>query len=142
MEYKALKKIISALENVLSSEESNGFTMLAAPHPDENVPLHLNPASLQEFQALRTAFFFKLERELEKVQYPLKLNLQVNNFYLQKESDFKIRIQTLSDKKRVYSARRSKKQALSLLHSLREAYTQFQNDLAKLQVGVVQDLFL
>ncbi|TBU33258.1 hypothetical protein BD311DRAFT_653214, partial [Dichomitus squalens] len=42
------------------------------------------------FQAHRAAFFFKLERELEKI----------NAFYLEKEAELKLRLETLLSKRR------------------------------------------
>ncbi len=60
---------------------------------------------------------------------------QVNAFYLQKQTDFHIRWKVLSDKKRIYANKKGKKQAIGSLFSLKEAYLQFQNDLAKLQVS-------
>ncbi|KAK9761041.1 phosphate system positive regulatory protein pho81 [Basidiobolus ranarum] len=72
-------------------------------------------------QSQKAAFFFKLERELEKV----------NIFYLQKESDLKVRLRTLIDKKKILQSRTS--YSLSSLASLREAFAQFQHDLNKLQ---------
>ncbi|KAJ3025975.1 UNVERIFIED_CONTAM: phosphate system positive regulatory protein pho81, partial [Siphonaria sp. JEL0065] len=77
---------------------------------------------LAEFAALKTAFFFKLERELEKV----------NAFYLQKESEFKVRLRSLVDKKKVLKGRKSS-QNLAALVTLKEAFASFQQDLAKLQ---------
>ena len=61
-------------------------------------------------QGRKTKFFFRLERELEKV----------NSFYIQKEHELKIRLEGLL-----------KKSGVS--HSLKEAFLQFQTDLAKLQ---------
>ncbi|KAL0949128.1 hypothetical protein HGRIS_009212 [Hohenbuehelia grisea] len=47
------------------------------------------------FQAHKAAFFFKLERELEKI----------NAFYLQKEAELKLRLETLLSKRRAAAAR-------------------------------------
>ncbi|KAJ3271470.1 hypothetical protein HDV01_006600 [Terramyces sp. JEL0728] len=84
---KGLKKIISSHEVSLPGDESN-----------------------------KTAFFYRLERELEKV----------NNFYLQKEVEFKLRLETLNKKKQKAKERNS-------LENIKEAFLQFQLDLAKLQ---------
>ncbi|KAJ3280080.1 phosphate system positive regulatory protein pho81, partial [Borealophlyctis nickersoniae] len=138
MNYKGLKKIINSVDPAESSS-TNYFTTLAASNPpgvgggpgggstggggsgggggglqDEPSP---------EFRALKTAFFFKLERELEKV----------NAFYLQKEAEFKVRLRTLVDKKRIVQNGNGRKQAQATLGNLREAFLQFQLDLTKLQ---------
>ena len=105
MEYKGLKKIISALES-----SNTGYTLLAAPPPDDD-------------QALKTTFFYKLDRELEKV----------NGFYMQKEGQFRIRLRTLTDKLRLYE----KRKRIESLRILKEAHVQFINDLAKLQKFVM-----
>ena len=104
MEYKGLKKIISEIESVTSK-----YTLLAAPPIDD--------------QALKTAFFYKLDRELDKV----------NGFYIQKEAQLRLRLRTLSDKLRLY-AKRQRKESLKIL---KEAHDQFMNDLVKLQNFVV-----
>ncbi|KAJ3256726.1 phosphate system positive regulatory protein pho81 [Boothiomyces macroporosus] len=85
--YKGLKKIISSHEVSLPGDESN-----------------------------KTAFFYRLERELEKV----------NTFYLQKEVEFKLRLETLNKKKQKAKERNT-------LENIKEAFLQFQLDLAKLQ---------
>ncbi|BFZ59929.1 phosphate system positive regulatory protein pho81 [Saitoella coloradoensis] len=96
--YKALKKIIKSLE------DSSG------------------PTSLQENKG---TFFFKLERELEKV----------NAFYLQKEADLRLRLQTLLDKKRqvLSSDPTATATANSSLYALQEGFQAFDRDLTKLQ---------
>jgi CDK inhibitor PHO81 len=106
MEYKGLKKIISALESA-----GKGYTLLAAPPPDE-----LD-------QSLKTAFFYKLDRELDKV----------NEFYMQKEAQLRSRLIGLSGKLRLYE----KRKRLDSLKILKEAHVQFINDLAKLQKFVM-----
>jgi CDK inhibitor PHO81 len=56
--YKVLKKIINSVENLPISE------LLSSSSTSGQID-STTPSS--EFQALKTAFFFKLERELEKV---------------------------------------------------------------------------
>ncbi|CAJ0839934.1 7032_t:CDS:2 [Entrophospora sp. SA101] len=69
------------------------------------------------------AFFFKLERELEIV----------NTFYLQKENEFKVRLRTLNDKKRILLNKEKRSfVSSSSIFILTEAYQQFRQDLNKL----------
>ncbi|KAJ3332193.1 phosphate system positive regulatory protein pho81 [Blyttiomyces sp. JEL0837] len=119
LNYKALKKIINSVES-LSEGNGPAFSTLSAAAPpgldnDPSQPSH-------EFQALKTAFFFKLERELEKV----------NAFYLQKEAEVKVRLRSLIDKKRILMSRKTN-QSMSAFNSLKEGFSQFQHDLTKLQ---------
>ncbi|KAJ3085363.1 phosphate system positive regulatory protein pho81 [Quaeritorhiza haematococci] len=121
--YKALKKIINSVQPLASNDHVT-FTTLAATAPPNLSP---NSAALlddapQEYQALKTAFFFRLERELEKV----------NSFYLQKEAEFKVRLRSLVDKKRILQGRKGHHIRTSLI-SLKDAFVQFQDDLTKLQ---------
>ncbi|KAI8622272.1 hypothetical protein BC830DRAFT_751718 [Chytriomyces sp. MP71] len=110
LNYKGLKKIINSVEALA---ESAGKDASANP---------VDITLLSEFQAFKTAFFFKLERELEKV----------NAFYLQKESEFRVRLRSLVDKKKVLKGRKSS-QNMAALINLQEAFASFQQDLAKLQ---------
>lgn len=79
-----------------------------------------------ELQAHKAAFFFKLERELEKI----------NAFYLQKEAELKVRLRTLVDKKKIILARRGaakmSKESPSFF-ALYEGFRYFDKDLSKLQ---------
>ncbi|PGH07951.1 hypothetical protein AJ80_07932 [Polytolypa hystricis UAMH7299] len=76
-------------------------------------------------RANKDVFFFRLEREIEKV----------NVFYLQKESEFTSRLKTLLDKKRVVQSRRTSpnSKAPANLVALFEGFQQFDGDLNKLQ---------
>ena len=75
-------------------------------------------------QANKATFFFRLERELEKV----------NAFYLQKEAELELRLKTLLDKKRVMQARSETASKTSAnFITLEEGFQQFINDLNKLQ---------
>ncbi|KAI8840518.1 hypothetical protein BC829DRAFT_446957 [Chytridium lagenaria] len=107
LNYKALKKIIGGVEG-------EQFTLSAPPPPNAD-----------ELQSLKTAFFFKLERELEKI----------NAFYLQKEAEFKVRLRSLVDKKRLILSKPSSRSQTALLN-LKEALSLFQHDLTKLQTFV------
>ncbi|ESK93719.1 cyclin-dependent protein kinase inhibitor [Moniliophthora roreri MCA 2997] len=123
LDYKSLKKIISSLEahrpaaeaaalalglrpgDILNQESSTSAppSTLSSSQPStpDDVPPPLFPASERdedrgpEFQAHKAAFFFKLERELEKI----------NTFYLQKEAELKLRLETLLSKRRAAAMR-------------------------------------
>ncbi|KAI9014359.1 hypothetical protein CLU79DRAFT_767245 [Phycomyces nitens] len=114
LDYKGLKKFISSLlKNVPRSSIS---TPGLSNSPDDDPSKFL--------QSQKAAFFFKLERELEKI----------NSFYLQKENELKVRLRTLVDKKKVLqSDARRLKHASTLYNSIQEAFTQFEHDLNKLQ---------
>ncbi|KAI9849334.1 MAG: phosphate system positive regulatory protein pho81 [Sclerophora amabilis] len=111
--YKALKKLIKKLSATppLPALNEGG----QAVHPGDP------RASLQ---ANKVTFFFRLERELEKV----------NAFYLQKEAELKLRLKTLSDKKKVIQSRSGTTSKTSAnFVTLEEGFQQFGNDLNKLQ---------
>ncbi|KAL7276557.1 phosphate system positive regulatory protein pho81 [Rhizina undulata] len=77
-----------------------------------------------QLQANKATFFFRLERELEKV----------NAFYLQKEAELKLRLKTLIDKKKVMQSRGQTTSKVSATYiTLQEGFQQFELDLNKLQ---------
>ncbi|KAI8363658.1 hypothetical protein B0O80DRAFT_434224 [Mortierella sp. GBAus27b] len=123
MSYKGLKKII----NSLIQEKAQVSVTIAASPPPGSEPTLVAPGDEDEnstyLQSQKAAFFFKLERELEKV----------NTFYLQKESELKVRLRSLIDKERVTLSRRGRPGTSSSINSLKEAYRQFEQDLSKLQ---------
>ena len=140
MSYKALKKIINSLANLPSSTEKVTVT---APPPEGAIPdsdFELDRADVptdteeagssaltrtpREFSALKTAFFYRLERELEKV----------NTFYLHKEAELKVRLRTFVDKKRILLLKRGGAVNVASLGNLREAFLQYVGELTKLQV--------
>ncbi|KAJ1644776.1 phosphate system positive regulatory protein pho81 [Coemansia asiatica] len=104
MNYKALKKIINELSAPLTPS--------------------LNPseASKQRLQTVKAAFFFQVDRELEKV----------NSFYLQKEADLKVRLKSLIEKQRALRSRGPRNRT-STIRALREAFLNSRRDLDKLQ---------
>ncbi|KAJ7638577.1 cyclin-dependent protein kinase inhibitor [Roridomyces roridus] len=110
LDYKFLKKIISSLTanrpaseaaalalglRPADSADSTSSTVLQAP----DVPPLFSGAGdddrSPDFRAHKAAFFFKLERELEKI----------NEFYLQKEAELKLRLETLLSKRRAAAMR-------------------------------------
>ncbi|KAF8639626.1 hypothetical protein AX17_000891 [Amanita inopinata Kibby_2008] len=124
LDYKFLKKIISSLAANRPASEAAALASGIRPsdilnQPSTNVlftPDTRSPALASnqspgrppiftasdydkdrgpDFRAHKAAFFFKLERELEKV----------NNFYLQQEAELKMRLETLLSKRRAAAMR-------------------------------------
>ncbi|KAJ1665576.1 phosphate system positive regulatory protein pho81 [Coemansia sp. RSA 1646] len=104
MSYKGLKKII----NELSSPLTPGL------NPSE--------AAKQRLQTVKAAFFFQVDRELEKV----------NLFYLQKEADAKVRLRSLIEKQRTLQSRGPRNRTATI-RALHEAFLNSRHDLDKLQ---------
>ncbi|KAK4053696.1 phosphate system positive regulatory protein pho81 [Microbotryomycetes sp. JL201] len=105
------------------------------PHSgDRHGPSMTNGTKGTLLQAHKAAFFFKLERELEKI----------NAFYYQRESALKVRLRTLIDKRKLLTASLSgangKLKALSRDSSsygaLYEGFRNFERDLGKLQTYI------
>ncbi|KAL4984541.1 hypothetical protein BDW68DRAFT_193549 [Aspergillus falconensis] len=111
--YKALKKLIKQLSATPTIPAQS------------SVPIPQNASEAQAaLRANKEVFFFRLEREIEKV----------NAFYLQKEAEFSQRLKTLVDKKRVVQSRTvTKSKAPANLVALLEGFQQFDGDLNKLQ---------
>ncbi|KAL4929611.1 putative cyclin dependent kinase inhibitor Pho81 [Aspergillus undulatus] len=111
--YKALKKLIKQLSATPTIPAQS------------SVPVPQNASEAQAaLRANKEVFFFRLEREIEKV----------NTFYLQKEAEFSQRLKTLVDKKRVVQSRTvTKNKAPANLVALLEGFQQFDGDLNKLQ---------
>ncbi|KAB8076303.1 ankyrin repeat protein nuc-2 [Aspergillus leporis] len=111
--YKALKKLIKQLSATptIPAQSSAG---IAQDVPEAQAALRAN----------KEVFFFRLEREIEKV----------NTFYLQKEAEFSLRLKTLVDKKRVIQSRTVPiSKAPANFVALFEGFQQFDGDLNKLQ---------
>ncbi|KAL4763136.1 SPX domain-containing protein [Aspergillus foveolatus] len=117
--YKALKKLIKQLSATPTIPAQS------------SVPISQNASEAQAaLRANKEVFFFRLEREIEKV----------NAFYLQKEAEFSQRLKTLIDKKRVVQSRTvTKPKAPANLVALLEGFQQFDGDLNKLQVSSYAD---
>ncbi|CAH7670007.1 hypothetical protein PPACK8108_LOCUS4678 [Phakopsora pachyrhizi] len=140
LDYKGLKKIINSLAKgrpadaallaagvspqiiASTTQTRNSQPQLLSENgsedevPERNLKLH------------KVAFFFKLERELEKI----------NAFYLQKEADLKVRMRTLIDKRKVIqlsSTRKFTKDNSSFM-TLYEGFRHFEKDLRKLQTFI------
>ncbi|KAL4911727.1 hypothetical protein BDW62DRAFT_47648 [Aspergillus aurantiobrunneus] len=111
--YKALKKLIKQLSATPTIPAQSSVT----------VPQNASEAQAA-LRANKEVFFFRLEREIERV----------NTFYLQKEAEFSQRLKTLVDKKRVVQSRTvTKSKAPANLVALLEGFQQFDGDLNKLQ---------
>ncbi|CDO68721.1 hypothetical protein BN946_scf184652.g48 [Trametes cinnabarina] len=100
LDYKALKKIISSLVANRPPSEAVALASPSSTHvPSEEPPLYASLGQDDDrgpsFQAHKAAFFFKLERELEKI----------NAFYLEKEAELKLRLETLLSKRRAAAMR-------------------------------------
>ncbi|KAI0347329.1 SPX-domain-containing protein [Trametopsis cervina] len=101
LEYKSLKKIISSLES--NRPVSEAAALAVGSSGAEPPGLSFFPPGFsqdddnrgREFQAYKATFFFKLERELEKI----------NAFYLEKEAELKTRLETLLSKRRAAASR-------------------------------------
>lgn len=156
LDYKFLKKIISSLAaNRPASEaaalalgvrppyaltqslpqplsQTSNVTPTASPltspgqppfFPSSNYDVHRGP----DFQAHKAAFFFKLERELEKI----------NAFYLQKEAELKLRMETLLSKRRAAALRgmpnSESPQNRAEWSAVEEGFRLLERDLGKLQ---------
>ncbi|KAK3722790.1 phosphate system positive regulatory protein pho81 [Vermiconidia calcicola] len=131
VDYKALKKVEflskHSLYKICSQalqliKKLSATPIISGQQPEAaGEPLQDSQASLQ---ANRATFFFRLERELEKV----------NTFYLQKEAELKLRLRTLLDKKRGLQSRATTASKLSSSYlTLDEGFRLFSNDLDKLQ---------
>ncbi|KAJ2784090.1 phosphate system positive regulatory protein pho81 [Coemansia javaensis] len=104
MSYKGLKKIINELSTPLAPGAGR------------------SEAAKERLQAVKAAFFFQVDRELEKV----------NAFYVQKEADFKVRLKSLIEKQRAVDARGPRNHTATV-RALREAFLNSRHDLDKLQ---------
>ncbi|KAK2748701.1 phosphate system positive regulatory protein pho81 [Myotisia sp. PD_48] len=113
--YKALKKLIKQLSATPTIHPLNT-------PPPQNLDIVDAQSALR---ANKEVFFFRLDREIDKV----------NVFYLQKESEFSLRLKTLLDKQRVIQSRRtvSNSKAPANFVALIEGLQQFDGDLNKLQ---------
>ncbi|WAQ92895.1 hypothetical protein PtA15_17A377 [Puccinia triticina] len=147
LDYKGLKKIINSLAQGRPADAAllaAGISpAIASPspadplqHSEADQQLQLLPESYNgqtaspesNLKLHKAAFFFKLERELEKI----------NQFYLQKESDLKVRLRTLIDKRKVVQCSRTRKLTKdnSSFATLYEGFRHFEEHLRKLQAFV------
>ncbi|RUS30079.1 hypothetical protein BC938DRAFT_479880 [Jimgerdemannia flammicorona] len=114
LDYKGLKKIINSLAAAPGEKTITSVTVAA------NLPPGVVPEDQRFKSVQKTAFFFKLERELEK-----------------KENELRVRLRSLVDKKKILASKRGRYTRESTsLNSLKEAFRQFDQDLNKLQVAI------
>ncbi|KAG0146451.1 hypothetical protein CROQUDRAFT_44265, partial [Cronartium quercuum f. sp. fusiforme G11] len=139
LDYKGLKKIINSLAK---GRPADAALLAAGISPElesistarhENQPALISedssqPTAESNLKIHKAAFFFKLERELEKI----------NAFYLQKEADLKVRLRTLIDKRKIVQLSRTRKMTKnnSSFTTLYEGFRHFEKDLRKLQAFV------
>ncbi|CAI6532821.1 AIS_HP2_G0020990.mRNA.1.CDS.1 [Saccharomyces cerevisiae] len=117
IDYKALKKLIKQLAIPTLKTSSDLDLHLTLDDIDEKI-IH------QRLQENKAAFFFKLERELEKV----------NGYYLARESDLRIKFNILHSKYKDYklNGKLNSNQATSF-KNLYAAFKKFQKDLRNLE---------
>ncbi|KAI6004128.1 cyclin-dependent protein kinase inhibitor [Pisolithus albus] len=153
LDYKFLKKIISSLAANRPASEAAALALgirpadifnpsatqdvSTAPTLDDAEQPPILSSSRQDddrgadFQAHKAAFFFKLERELEKI----------NTFYLQKEAELKLRLETLLSKRRAAALRGlpDGNDGSTLNHvewsAVEEGFRLLERDLGKLQIN-------
>ncbi|AQZ17409.1 PHO81 (YGR233C) [Zygosaccharomyces parabailii] len=115
IDYKGLKKLIKHLAVPLAQPQSEN--QLTLDEVDEAV-------IFQRLQEHKASFFFKLERELEKVNF----------FYLEKESNLKLKFDILQSKFKHYKSRGklTSKEAVSY-KNIHGGLKKFQRDLANLE---------
>lgn len=116
--YKGLKKLIKQLASSSRSIRSGTSLPIRTPEGeilnDPQAALHAN----------KTTFFFRLDREIEKV----------NAFYLQKQDELTVRLWTLIEKKDAIQSRTdAAAKGSAMLVTLQEGFHQFGVDLNKLQ---------
>lgn len=142
LDYKFLKKIISSLAANRPASEAAALALGVRP-VDANSPTDgQSPGAPPifsdsqrdedrgpDFRAHKAAFFFKLERELEKI----------NAFYLQKEDELRRRLETLLSKRRAAAMRGFPDSPLDTLQNnvewsaVEEGFRLLERDLIKIQ---------
>ncbi|KAG6866499.1 hypothetical protein C0991_003043 [Blastosporella zonata] len=160
LDYKFLKKIISSLAANRPASEAAALasgirpsdiigqpptsaTPIASPHSPSSIlddGLRRPPIFSasghdsdrgSDFRAHKAAFFFRLERELEKI----------NDFYLQKEAELKLRMETLLSKRRAAAMRGLPDPTCDILQNnvewsaVEEGFRLLERDVGKLQTG-------
>lgn len=127
-------QIINSLEKGRLADAALFATSVRPSDVEQTEPILSSDSPGTELQVHKAAFFFRLERELEKI----------NTFYLQKESELRSRLTTLISKKRHLVAlathaasdgthtMRLTRDTPSLV-ALLEGFRYFEKDLAKLQ---------
>lgn len=116
---------LSASDAATSTSAASSVTPSSISHTSHHGSILPDSGESALLQAHKAAFFFKLERELEKI----------NAFYLQKESEMKSRVRALIDKRKAVQAHLggtlSRDSACFI--ALYEGLRYFERDLSKLQ---------
>ncbi|KAK2466431.1 hypothetical protein APHAL10511_002073 [Amanita phalloides] len=128
LDYKFLKKIISSLAANRPAADAAALAVGIRPRDSPDRPLaDLGNDRGPDFHAHNAAFFFKLERELEKI----------NDFYLRQEAELKLRLETLLLKRRAAAIRGlpdpSDPQNYVEWTAVEEGFRLLERDLGKLQ---------
>lgn len=99
---------------------------VAAPEPPSTLPDHQNESDsyYNYLKSQNATFFFRLERELDKV----------NGFYVQRQAEMRQRLESLLEKKSRLDIRRAQCNCTAMYAALEEAFMQLQQDVNKLQV--------
>lgn len=115
--YKALKKLIKQLSVPAVSSYSASHDNLTLDETDESI-------KYQTLQENKASFFFKLERELEKV----------NEFYLEKEADLRMKFDLLNSRYYGYKTNGKLTSKRSIAYrTIRDGVKKFERDLAQLE---------
>ncbi|SMN22365.1 similar to Saccharomyces cerevisiae YGR233C PHO81 Cyclin-dependent kinase (CDK) inhibitor, regulates Pho80p-Pho85p and Pcl7p-Pho85p cyclin-CDK complexes in response to phosphate levels [Maudiozyma saulgeensis] len=133
IDYKGLKKLIKQLAiPVFPSGEPNSTdlsidqnkTKIDDDDNDDDVTDFNNPVFYHRLQENKASFFFRLERELEKV----------NSFYLEKEADLRVQFNILQSKYNNYkkNGRLSSRIAISF-KTIYGGFIKFQKDLSNFE---------
>ncbi|CDO94780.1 unnamed protein product [Kluyveromyces dobzhanskii CBS 2104] len=115
--YKALKKLIKQLSVPAVSSYTNSNDYMTLDETDESI-------RYQSLQENRASFFFKLERELEKV----------NEFYIEKEADLRMKLDLLNSRYYEYKSKGKLTSKSSIAYrTIRDGIKKFERDLAQLE---------
>lgn len=132
IDYKGLKKLIKqlAFPVIPNNDNNNNDDLLISNQDNSNTDEEVdkvdfnNPVLYRRLQENKASFFFKLERELEKV----------NAFYLQKESDLRMKFNILQTKYKNYkkSGKLNSRVAISF-KTIYGGFIKFQKDLSNFE---------
>ncbi|KAH3899111.1 Pho81p SCDLUD_004537 [Saccharomycodes ludwigii] len=121
--YKALKKLIKQLSlsssiQTVNDTNNNKYCAITPITPDNSVPAY------KILQTNKSSFFFRLERELEKV----------NEYYLEREAYLKVQFNTVKTKSEEYQIKgKLSSKSTTSFKKLFEALKRYQRDLDHLE---------
>ncbi|KAG0671947.1 phosphate system positive regulatory protein pho81 [Maudiozyma exigua] len=127
IDYKGLKKLIKQLAIPVfpnNSRQSKDLILDKTEDSDDDVTDFNNPVFYTRLQENKASFFFRLERELEKV----------NSFYLEKEADLKVQFNILQIKYNNYkrAGRLNSRMGISF-KTIYGGFIKFQKDLSNFE---------